>query len=57
MERRFKWPLNEWPRDPHHKELGAWTRENLHAGIEGLVMALFTRYLGWARDEMLVFCG
>lgn len=57
VERRFKWPLNEWPRDPHHKELGTWTTENLQGGIEGLVLALFTRYLGWTRDEVLLFCG
>ncbi|MBE3041364.1 hypothetical protein IMZ48_02030 [Candidatus Bathyarchaeota archaeon] len=55
VERCFKLPLNEWPRDPHHKELGTWTREMLDAGIEGLIMALFTRYLGWEQDEVLVF--
>ncbi|MBE3043029.1 hypothetical protein IMZ48_10745 [Candidatus Bathyarchaeota archaeon] len=54
VERCFKWPLNDWPRDPHHKELGNWQRETLHAGVEGLIMALFTRYLGWAKEEVLV---
>ena len=54
VERRLKWPLNEWPKDPHFKEIGAWTRENLHHGMEGLVMALFTRYLGWSQDQVLL---
>lgn len=54
VERRLKWPLNPWPKDPHYKEIGAWVRENFHIGIEGLLMALFTRYLGWTKEEVLV---
>ena len=57
VERRFKWPLNEWPKDPYYKELGTWTRENLNYGIEGILMALFTRFLNWSREEVLVFCA
>lgn len=57
VERRFKWPFNEWPRDPHHKELGMWTRENFNIGLEGLCMALFTRYLAWSKEEVLVFAA
>lgn len=22
VERRFKWPIEEWPKDPHNKHLG-----------------------------------
>ena len=57
VERQFKWPLNEWPKDPYYKELGTWTRENLHHGIEGLVIAFFTPFLGWNMEEVLVFCA
>ena len=57
VERRFKWPLNEWPKDRHYKELGAWTHENISGGLEGLLLALFTRFLGWTRDEVLVYCS
>ena len=57
VEKRFKWPLNEWPKDPYYKELGSWTRENLDVGIEAMLMALFTRFLGWSSDEVLVFCA
>lgn len=56
VERRFKWPLNEWPKDPHYKELGIWTKENLNTGLEAILMALFTRYLRWSREQVLVFC-
>lgn len=57
VERRFKWPLNDWAKDPYYKEIGIWTRESLDGGIEGLVMALLTRHLGWDRDRVLVFCA
>lgn len=56
-EHRFKWPLNEWPKDPYFKELGAWTQENLNGGIEGLIMALLTRHLDWSQNEVLIFCS
>lgn len=55
VERRFKWPLNEWPKDPYYKDIGYWTRENLENGIEGMLMALFTRFLAWSRDDVIVF--
>ena len=56
VERRFKWPLNTWPKDPHFKEIGAWSFENLNGGLEGLLLGLFTRFLGWSADEVMVFC-
>ncbi|KAH9235540.1 hypothetical protein K456DRAFT_1834240 [Colletotrichum gloeosporioides 23] len=52
-----KWPMNRWPRDPHYKEIGMWTHANLDTGLEGLTLALFTRFLGWSRDETLAFCA
>lgn len=57
VERRLKWPLNEWPKDPHYKLIGAWARKCLDKGAEGLVMALLTRNLGWTKEEVLVFCA
>jgi hypothetical protein len=56
-ERRFKWPVGTWPRDKYYKEIGAGTLANLDGGIEGLVMALFTRGLKWSPEETLVFCS
>lgn len=54
VERRFKWPINTWPKDPYYKQIGAWVLENLDTGVEGLLMALFTRFLGWSMKEVLV---
>ena len=42
----MKWPVSQWPKDPYYKEIGVWAQENLSTGVEGLMLALFTRYLG-----------
>lgn len=54
---QLKWPLNSWPADKHYKEIGAWCHYNVDQGLEGLSLALFTRILGWSKEETLVFCG
>lgn len=41
VERGFKWPIEEWPRDPHNKQFGVSVRESPHTGIEGMLTALF----------------
>ena len=51
----IKWPINTWPRDPKHKELGRWAMENFVWGCESMSLALFTRVLGWSADEVRVF--
>ena len=35
--------------------LGMWTYEDLGKGASGLSMALFTRALGWTRQEVEIF--
>lgn len=57
VERRQKWPINEWAKDPNLKELGSWVRECHDKGIEGLIMALLTRFLKWSMEEVLVLCA
>ncbi|KAF6815078.1 methyltransferase domain-containing protein [Colletotrichum sojae] len=51
---KYKWPTNSWPMDPHYKELGIWTRENLLAGVEALTLGPFTRALEWTPEECQV---
>lgn len=51
----YKWPSNGWPRDKRYKELGWWSLANFDEGLEGMVMALFTRVLGWSPTEVTVF--
>lgn len=57
VQREFKWPLNTWPKDKRYKEIGAWTFQNYDLGLEGLTLGLFTRALGWSREETLTYCA
>lgn len=56
-EQRFVWPTNSWPRDKKLKELGKWTEVNLSEGMDGFTLAIFTRVLGWTKDEVDVLCA
>ena len=56
-EKRQKWPLNDWAKDPNLKELGTWVWECHDKGAEGLFMALLTRFKGWTKEEVLVLCS
>lgn len=51
----YKWPQNRWPKDPKFKELGMWVLEDLAPGLEALSAAIFTRILGWSKEELDVF--
>ena len=49
-EKRFKWPLNTWPKDPKLKELGMWVRDNMME-ILSAAKKLFTAGLGWSIED------
>jgi hypothetical protein len=51
----YKWPANPWPRGKKEKTLGLWNMINTLDGLEGFTMAIFTRVLGWAPEEVTVF--
>ncbi|KAK8174510.1 hypothetical protein BC567DRAFT_94028 [Phyllosticta citribraziliensis] len=55
VERRFRWPNGAWDEGEHAKEIGRWNLRNWEAGIEGWVMALLTRNLGWSYQEVQEF--
>lgn len=50
----YKWPTNTWPKDKKFKELGMWCLADFDEGLEGMVMALFTRVLGWSAEEVKI---
>lgn len=54
-DRNFKWPTNNWPRDLRYKEIGMFALAALDGGIEGLLMALLTRGLGWRMEQVIAF--
>lgn len=58
QERVERWPISPWPENnSKHKELGTWSRAATLAGLEAFSLALFTRVLGWTKEEALVFCA
>lgn len=52
---RFAWPINRWPKDEKEKEKGMWNLQNFLEGVQGFSMAIFTKGLGWAREEVEVY--
>jgi hypothetical protein len=50
-----KVPLGLWPRDLKLKELGRYNLVALHMGLEGIMLAPFTRGLGWTLEEVKTF--
>ncbi|KAK1526052.1 methyltransferase domain-containing protein [Colletotrichum costaricense] len=55
VEHKRVWPTSPWPLNPELKELGVWGQACSLEGIEPGAMALFTRVLGWTREEVVVF--
>ncbi|KAK4181529.1 S-adenosyl-L-methionine-dependent methyltransferase [Triangularia setosa] len=53
-EKRAYWPSNPWPKDKKLKEIAMWSNTNLSAGVEGFLMAVATRFLGWSLPEVAV---
>lgn len=51
------WPVNDWPRNDALRLLGRWSQFDSLEAVESSALALFTRVLGWTREEVLVFCA
>ena len=52
----YKLPLNSWPGDAHHKDLGRWMQliftDNGNTGLEALSLAPFSRINLWPVDHV-----
>ncbi|TEA17987.1 putative methyltransferase tdiE [Colletotrichum sidae] len=57
VEIKEVWPLSPWTRDRELFYRGDWVRDTSLKGIETSCLALFTRVLGWTREEVLAFCA
>ena len=55
VEHSFVWPIGPWPKDPKLKDLGRWGERNWVDGLEGWVLALYTRMLGWTYAQVMEF--
>ncbi|KAF7590911.1 hypothetical protein BBP40_002217 [Aspergillus hancockii] len=54
VERRYKLPIGPWPKDPHLKNLGRYFRLVVEESLEMWAMMLYTKVLGWTREEVEV---
>jgi len=57
VEKRFVWPMNQWPKDPCLKELGSWNLVNVREGTETFLLATLTRILGWKKEDVQVLAA
>lgn len=53
-ERKHYWPINSWPKNKRLKQIGMWFMVDLLDAVEGMSMSLFTKILGWSREEVEV---
>jgi len=53
----LKWPLGPWPKMFEQKRLGWWVLENFDMGCEAICLALFTRFLGWTKEDVIKFAS
>ncbi|PGH12816.1 hypothetical protein AJ79_04040 [Helicocarpus griseus UAMH5409] len=50
----YKWPQNQWPKDPALKELGRWNMINTLDGLHGFSARLCVQVLGMSQEELEV---
>jgi len=54
----YKWPISPWPKAEKEKTLGTWERVNFLEGLPGFTLAIFTRILGFSKEEVeIVMAG
>ena len=57
VTQKFVIPVGTWPKDKQLKAVGAWNFLQINEGLEGFVMALFTRHLGYSKEECDAICS
>ncbi|RFU28013.1 hypothetical protein B7463_g8319, partial [Scytalidium lignicola] len=55
VETRLEVPWGPWHSDKRLKAIGLWHIEQLKQGLQGIVMGLFTRSLGWTPEQVELF--
>ncbi|KAL1968075.1 hypothetical protein VTN77DRAFT_2205 [Rasamsonia byssochlamydoides] len=53
----YKVPIGMWPKDPKLKEIGKYQHAQQIEAVGTYTLALFTRVLGWTREEVEVLCA
>ncbi|OCL06650.1 S-adenosyl-L-methionine-dependent methyltransferase [Glonium stellatum] len=53
--KHYKWPIGSWAKGEKNKLLGRFALEDTLDWLPSSALALFTRVLGWSREEVEVF--
>jgi hypothetical protein len=53
--KEYKIPIGAWPKNKHLKLLGTYQRAILLESLEAFSLAMFTRLLGWSKDNIEAF--
>lgn len=53
--KHYKWPVGPWAKGEKNKLLGRFALEDTMDWLPSSALALFTRMLGWSREEVEVF--
>ncbi|KAI9738576.1 MAG: hypothetical protein M1834_008080 [Cirrosporium novae-zelandiae] len=49
---QFQWPSNSWGKGDRAKKMGVIMREDFQELLAGASLAVFTRYLGWTKEQL-----
>lgn len=52
VERRYKWPLGEWPVDHKLKDIGRWNLQHWLEGLDAWTLRLLTQYCGVSQHSI-----
>ncbi|KAL4803752.1 hypothetical protein BDV18DRAFT_153622 [Aspergillus unguis] len=55
QEHIFKAPVNPWPTDAHHQNIGSWMEDNILEGLSGWSYKPFSENSRWSKAEYEVF--
>lgn len=53
VEKRYKWPIGEWPVDRKLKEIGRWNLKDWLEGLEAWTLRLLTQHCGVSQNSLL----
>jgi len=52
----LQWPVRPWAKGEKYKQMGKLLYRNTLDAVPGIAMALFTRQLGWKKEQVDDFC-
>ncbi len=57
VEKKYKWPIGEWPVDQRLKDIGRWNAHHWIEGIDSWTMRLLTQQMGVSELQFVLRCS